>query len=133
MRYLIFVAAVLASAPAYAQFTDTIVLSPGFTARWRAPRAFKQVIIGDPDIIDVVQGQTDRQLIITRKRPTKPGGPTDAGGTTDAGGGTANILLLDANGDQVANLLVTNPGLQYELKKSPNGIWQIYRQAPPSP
>jgi Flp pilus assembly secretin CpaC len=123
MRYLLFLAAVLASAPAYAQDADTIVLSPGSTVKYQAPKPFKHVYIGNPDILDVVQGQTNRQLIITKKPvdPTKPGG------------GTTNVLLLDENGDRVANVLVTNPGLKYDLAQSPSGIWQVYRQAPPSP
>jgi len=67
MRYLSFLAAVLASAPAYAQFTDTIQLSPGFAVRWQAPRPYTTVIVGNPDVADVIQSQTNRQLIITKK------------------------------------------------------------------
>ena len=67
MRYLSFLAAVLASAPAYAQYKDTVVLQPGFAEAWQAPRPFTQVIVGNPEMIDVIQGSTDRQLIITVK------------------------------------------------------------------
>ena len=92
MRYLSFLAAVLASAPACAaEFTHTIELRPGFAERWQAPRPFKNVIVGNPDIVDTVQGQTNQELIII----TKPDG------------GTTNIVLSDENGEQVANLLVT--------------------------
>jgi len=129
MRYLLFLAAVLASAPAHAQDADTIVLSPGSTVKYQAPKPFKHVYIGNPDVIDVA-GQTNKQLIITKK----PVDTTKPGGATDPSGGTTNVLLLDENGDQVANVLVvTNPRLKYDLAQSPRGIWQVYRQAPPSP
>jgi Flp pilus assembly secretin CpaC len=116
MRYLSFLAAVLASAPAYAaEFTHKIELPPGFAERWQAPRPFKSVILGDPDIVDAIQGQTNRELIII----TKPDG------------GTTNIVLNDENGEQVANVLVTNPAIptiQYPLARSVvTGRLQLYR------
>ena len=92
MRYLSFLAAVLASAPAYAQVKDKIELQPGFAERWQAPQPFTKVVVGNPDIVDVVQGPTNQEMNII----TKPDG------------GTTNIVLKDENGNQVANLLVTN-------------------------
>src|SRR5262245_23376840 len=106
MRYLLFLVAVLASAPAYAQSRETIVLPPGFAVTWQAPRPFKDIVPGNPNIVDVVPGATNRQLRII----SKPLSDTNPGGDT-------NILLLDANGDQVANLLVTR--FRYELARSP--------------
>ena len=92
MRYLAFLATVLASAPACAaEFTHKLELPPGFTERWQAPRPFKNVILGNPDVVDVVQGQTNQELIIS----TKPDG------------GATNIALIDEHGEQVANVLVT--------------------------
>jgi Flp pilus assembly secretin CpaC len=113
MRYLSFLAAVLASAPACAaEFTDTIELRPGFTERWQAPRPFKSVILGNPDIVDIVQGQTNQELIII----TKPDG------------GTTNIALIDENGEKVANVLVINPAPQYQPARSAEtGRLQVYR------
>ena len=112
MRYLLFLAAVLASAPACAaEITDTITLRPGFTERWLTLRPFKDVIVGNPDIVDTVQGQTNQELIII----TKPEG------------GTTNIVLSDENGEQVANLLVTTtPGYQ-PAWSAVTGSLQIYR------
>ena len=112
MRYLSFLAAVLASAPACAaEFTHTIELRPGLVERWQAPRPFKSVILGDPDIVDAIQGQTNRELIII----TKPDG------------GTTNIALIDENGAQVANVLVINPAVQYLPARSAETGMQVYR------
>jgi Pilus formation protein N terminal region len=113
MRYLSFLAVVLASAPACAaEFTHTIELRPGFTERWQAPRPFKSVILGNPDIVDTVPGRTNRELTII----TKPDG------------GSTNIALIDENGEQVANVLVTNPAPQYQPARSTEtGRLQFYR------
>jgi hypothetical protein len=44
------------------------------------------------------------------------------------GGGTANILFLGDNGKIVANLLVSNPTIQYQLtQESTTKEWQVYR------
>ena len=94
MRYLILLAAVLASAPACAaEFTNEIELRPGHAESWRAPRAFKNVVLGNSDIVEVVPGQTNQEIIIIMKPD----------------GGTTNILLNDENGKPVANLRVTQP------------------------
>ena len=112
MRYLSFLAAVLASAPVCAaEFTDTIELRPGFTERWQAPRPFKNVILGNPDVVDVVQGQTNQELIIS----TKPDG------------GATNIALIDENGEQVANVLVTTAPQYQPARSAVTGRLQVYR------
>jgi Flp pilus assembly secretin CpaC len=118
MRYLSFLVAVLASAPVCAAeftekaagFTDKIELRPGFAERWQAPRPFKNVILGDPDIVGIVQGQTDQELIIIK---------------TD--GGTTNIALTDENGKQVANVLVTNEPEYQQARSTETGSVQLYR------
>jgi Pilus formation protein N terminal region len=110
MRYLSFLAAVLASAPACAaEFTHTIELRPGLAERWQAPRPFTNVIIGNTDIVDAVPGHNQELIIITKPE-----------------GGTTNIALLDENGEQVANVLVINPAIQYQLARSQTGM-QVYR------
>jgi Flp pilus assembly secretin CpaC len=112
MRYLSFLAAVLASAPVYAaEFTDTIELRPGFTERWQAPRPFKNVILGNPDVVDVVQGQTNQELIVS----TKPDG------------GATNIALIDEHGEQVANVLVTTAPKYQPARSAVTGRLQVYR------
>lgn len=113
MRYLSFLAVVLASAPACAaEFTHTVELRPGFTERWQAPRPFKDVVLGNPEIVDTVQGQTNQELIIIKKPD----------------GGKTNIVLNDENGERVANVLVTDPAPEYKPRRSTEtGNLQVYR------
>jgi hypothetical protein len=113
MRYLSLLAAILASTPAYAaEFTHQLELPPGFAERWQAPRPFKDVIPGNTAIVDVVQGQTNLELIII----TKPEG------------GTTNVVLLDEYGEKVANLLITNPTIRYlSARSAETGTWEVYR------
>jgi hypothetical protein len=112
MRYLSLLAAILANTPVCAaEFTDTVEIPPGFAKGWSAPRPFTDVVIANPDIVDA-KAETNQKLIIS----TKPEG------------GTTNIVLLDEHGDQVANVLVTNPAIQYQLARGgKTGAWQLYR------
>ena len=115
MRYLILLAAVLVSAPACAaEFTDKIELRPGHAEPWQAPRPFKNVVLGNPDIVEVVPGQTNQEIIIIMKPD----------------GGTTNILLNDENGKQVANLRVTQPAIQYQPARSAKTGTLSYRKDP---
>jgi hypothetical protein len=63
------------------------------------------VIIGNADIVDAFPGHNQELISIT-----KPDG------------GTTNIALIDDNGEQVANMLVTNPAIQYQLARSQTGM-----------
>jgi hypothetical protein len=111
MRYLSFLAAVLASVPACAtEYTHTIELRPGLVERWQAPRPFMNVIIGNTDIVDALPGNNQELIIMT-----KPDG------------GTTNIALIDENGEQVANVLVINPAIQYLPARSAETGMQVYR------
>jgi putative type II/III system pilus formation protein len=111
MRYLSFLAAVLASAPACAaEPTHTIELRPGLVERWQAPRPFVNVIIGNTDIVDALPGNNQELIIMT-----KPDG------------GSTNIALIDENGEQVANVLVINPAIQYLPARSAETGMQVYR------
>jgi hypothetical protein len=120
MRYLSLLAAILASTPVCAaEFTDTIEIPPGFNARWQAPRPFAEVLIGHPDIVDAKPANSEsenRALIINMNPKAKDG---------------TNILVLDALGEQVANLRV-NPAhstSQYQGVRNPKtGTWQVYRK-----
>jgi hypothetical protein len=104
-------AAVFAGAPAYAsEYTHSIEIPPGFSARWQAPTAFTSVVPGNPDVADIL-AISDKEIIITAKPD----------------GGTTNIVLIGEKGDQVANLLVTNPTIQYQMAQSTIEGWQIYR------
>jgi Pilus formation protein N terminal region len=111
MRYLAFLAAVLASTPACAaESTDTIELRPGFVERWQAPRPFTNVIVGNPDIVDALPGHNQELIIMTKPE-----------------GGTTNIALLDENGAQVANVLVINPAIEYLPARSAATGMHVYR------
>jgi Flp pilus assembly secretin CpaC len=111
MRYLSLLAAVLAStAVCAAEFTDTVEIPPGFAKRWSAPRPFTSVIVGNPDIVDA-KAETDTEVMIGAKPD----------------GGTTNIILLN-DGEVVANVLVTNPAIQFQAAQSADtGRWQVYR------
>jgi len=122
MRYLSLLAAILASTPVCAaEFTDTLEITPGFAKRWAAPRPFTDVMIGNPDIVDA-KAETNQALVISMKKPE---------------GGATNIVLLDGHGEQVANVLVTNPRepavarprIQYQVaQNAATGAWQVYRK-----
>ena len=86
---------------------------------WQAPQPFARVVVGNPQMVDVILGATNRQLKIIMK-------PLDE--KTNPVRGTTNILLLDANGNEVRNVLVTNRGFRHELARSATGTWQVYRK-----
>jgi Flp pilus assembly secretin CpaC len=125
MRYLSLLAAILASTPVCAaEFTNTLEMPPGFTERWQAPRPFTSVTIGTPGVVDA-KAETDQTLTISKEKK-----------------GNTNIVLLDAHGDQVANVLVTDPPgeppnvaraahptIQYQVVRSAvTGAWQVYQK-----
>jgi Flp pilus assembly secretin CpaC len=74
-------------------------------------RPFKNVILGNPDVVDVVQGQTNQELIVS----TKPDG------------GATNIALIDEHGEQVANVLVTTAPKYQPARSAVTGRLQVYR------
>jgi Pilus formation protein N terminal region len=116
MKYLSLLVTILAAPSAYAlEFTEPVEIPPGFTVRWPAPGqqapAFKTVITGNSDVADAVPAGEDKLIIVMKPN-----------------GGTTNFLLLDESGEQVANLLVTNPKIQYPLAQdSTTKTWQVYR------
>ena len=67
-----------------------IKLEPGHSMMWTAPHAFKTVAPGDIEIADALNGETDRDLIITAKQKD----------------GFTNFVLVDGEGVIVANLEV---------------------------
>jgi Flp pilus assembly secretin CpaC len=119
MRYLSLFAAILASTPVCAaEVTDTIEIPAGFAKRWSAPRPFTDVMIGDPDVVDA-KAETNQSLVINMNPKAKDR--------------KTNIVLLDEHGEQVANVLITNPPtptIQYQAARSDEtpGAWQIYRK-----
>ena len=84
----------------------------GFTMA-RAPRPFTTVVPGTADVVEVLRG-SGRELVFMVKPE----------------GGTTNILLLNDDGEQVANLLIINPsapGIERNLHQGPDG-WEMYRK-----
>ena len=94
----------------------TLEVPPGFVQHWTAPRPFTRVVPGTPEVVEIISaGATDRELVFTLKPE----------------GGQTNILLLNDDGEQVANLLVINPSqLHTSLQQGQDG-WQIYHKDNP--
>lgn len=114
MKKLLCLLAMTCASPALAaDYTATLEVPPGFVKHWIAPRPFTTVVPGTPDVIEVLSG-AGRELVFTVKPE----------------GGTTNIVLLNDNGEQIANLLVTNPSTATQvgqLYHGPDG-WQLYRK-----
>lgn len=81
------------SASAQVVQNEAITLRPGFAARWQAPRAFRTASVADASIIEVVP-QSDHRLLLTAKAT-----------------GSTNVMVLDEQGDLVANLIVSVGGV----------------------
>jgi hypothetical protein len=69
--------------------TVRIDMYPGFALRYKASKPFASAVVGNPEVVDALP-HTDEVLLIPK-----------------AGGGETNILLLDNNGLQVANVWIT--------------------------
>ena len=78
------------------QATHHITMPPGFTIRYELPRPFASVVSGNTNVAEAAPGQTDRVLVITSK-PLVEG----------AVAGQTNFLLVDRNGQEVGNVVVT--------------------------
>jgi Flp pilus assembly secretin CpaC len=86
------------------QYTHYIEMPPGITIRFESPQPFASVVPGNTDVADAVPGPTDRLLAVTSKTVT----------------GATNFLMLDRNGQEVANLLVNvrYPPAEWEVRGS---------------
>jgi Flp pilus assembly secretin CpaC len=86
-RRFVFVLSVLLATTAASWATDqTITLTLGTTSSLLLARPFKTVLIGDPDVVDVVT-RDDRSVIF---EPLNPG--------------TTNVIFIDARSIAIANL-----------------------------
>jgi hypothetical protein len=72
------------------RYTHYIEMPPGITIRFESPRPFASVVSGNTDVADAVPGPTDRLLVVTSKSVI----------------GATNFLMINGNGQEVANLLV---------------------------
>jgi len=83
----------------------TLEVPPGFVQHWIAPRPFTTVVPGAPDVVEILRG-SGRELVFMLKPE----------------GRQTNILLLNDDGEQVANLLVINPSqLHTSLQQGQDG------------
>jgi hypothetical protein len=107
--------------------TAYIDMYPGMIRRWVAPVAIKHVHIGDQGLVFVQQGETDHVVYIgaCKKAGGNTGGNTTGGkagsvnvngdkagdeasdNTCDKVGGETNVILVDANDKEIANILIT--------------------------
>jgi hypothetical protein len=95
-------------------YTDTLQVPPGFVKHWIAPRPFTTVVPGSPDIVEILSG-SGRELVFMVKPE----------------GGTTNILLLNDDGEKIANLMIVIPS---EFETAPyqgSDGWQLYRKDNP--
>ena len=93
MKKFVCLLAITCASPALAaDYSDTLRVPPGFIKHWIAPRPFTTVVPGAPDVVEILRG-SGRELVFMLKPE----------------GGQTNILLLNDDGEQVANLLVINP------------------------
>jgi hypothetical protein len=92
----------------------TLEVAPGFVKQWIAPRPFTRVIPGTSEVIEVLSAQGRELVFMVKPDVALPP--------------TTNILLIDDNGEVIANLRIVVPGrLNYEPHQGPNGT-QIYRK-----
>jgi hypothetical protein len=76
--------------PQVPQPTHYIEMPPGTTIRFESPQPFASVIPGNTAVADAVPGPTNRILVVTSKRVKS----------------ATNFLMINGNGQQVADLLV---------------------------
>jgi hypothetical protein len=107
--------------------TTTLEVPPGFVKHWVAPRAFTRAIPGTSEVIEILSAR-GRELVFMVKPDTGTTISTAANGTTSSGTtsttslGTTNILLVDDNGEVVANLQIVIPGMfDREVRQGPDG------------
>ena len=76
-------------APMPLMTSNVLKVNPGSATTWTAPGAFRTVVAGDAEIADVINGETDHDVVVIAKKE-----------------GITNFLLLDGEGVVVANLQV---------------------------
>jgi len=83
--YLLLASLLLAST---AMAQDELYMQPGYAKQYEAPKPFATMMIADPKVVDGLAA-TDRLVTFTPQAP-----------------GETNVLFLDSNGREVAELLV---------------------------
>jgi hypothetical protein len=76
--------------------TESVIVKPGSAIHWRTPTSFKVIEVGNPEAVEAHPGViTERDMIVVAK-PLKDGTLSNS----------ANVLVMDANGDLVGTLRV---------------------------
>jgi hypothetical protein len=100
--------------------TVTLKVPPGFVKHWVAPRTFTRVIPGTSEVIEILSAK-ERELVFMVKPDTG----------TAASLATTNILLVNDDGEVVANLRIVIPAqLNADTQQGPDGT-QVYRKDNP--
>jgi hypothetical protein len=98
--------------------TTTLEVAPGFVKHWVAPQPFTRVIPGTSEVVEILSA-VGRELVFMVK-PDIASPPT------------TNILLVNDDGEVVANLRIVIPGiLNHEVRQGPDGT-QVYRKDNPN-
>src|SRR5262249_22493328 len=91
---------------------------PGFVKHWVSPRPFTRVIPGTSEVVEVLSASGRELVFMVKPDISLPP--------------TTNILLVDDNGEVIANLKIVIPGkLNRELRQGPDGT-QVYRKDNPN-
>ena len=116
--------------------TTRLEVPPGFVKHWVAPRPFTRVVPGTSEVVEILSAK-DRELVFMVKPDV--GGIISSETTTAFGTTTTstaaliatNILLLEDNGEVVANLRISIPEpLDHEIRQGRDGS-QSYRKDNP--
>jgi len=95
-------------------------VAPGFVRHWVAPRPFTRAIPGTSDVVEILVGN-GRELVFMVKPDVALPPATKT-----------NILLIDDNGEVIANLRITTPArLNGNIQNGPDGM-QFYRKDNPN-
>lgn len=112
MKKLLCLLAITCASPVMAaDYTAKLEVAPGIAKHWIAPEPFTTVVSGTPEVVEILKG-SGRELVFVMKPE----------------GGMTNILLLNDEGEQVANILVVNPSRFHgEIRQGPGG-WELYKK-----
>ena len=91
-----------------------LTVAPGFVKHWVSPRPFTHAIPGTSEVGEILSA-SGRELVFMVKPDT----------------GTTNILLINDDGEVVANLRIVISGMfDREVRQGPDGS-QVYRKDNP--
>jgi len=96
----------------------TLEVQPGYVKQWIAPQRFSRVIPGTSDVVEILSAKDQELVFMVKPDVALPP--------------STNILLVNDDGEVVANLKIVIPGrLEPEFHQGPDGP-QIYRKDNPN-